>query len=117
MLEIQGLDELNGSYYIIFANYVYEMQPLSRHHPVGYQVIKTVKGRSVDRFLYGMYTSEKTPILPIHSHSLKSLALLDPPIARLVIPEVYDHFDEVLNVKITSEKLMSALCTTYQSIL
>jgi len=62
------------------------MEVLSRDHPIGYQVIKTVKGRSVDRFLYGMYTSEKTPSLPNHSHSLRSLALLDRPIAKIVIP-------------------------------
>jgi hypothetical protein len=105
---------LDGNSYIIFANYVYELQPLSHLHPVGYQVLKTVRGRSVDRFLYGMYTSEKTPSLPIHSHSLKSLALLQPPVAKLVIPEVYDHFDEVLNVRITSEKLISVLSMTHQ---
>lgn len=70
------------------------MRALNRDHPVGYQVIKTVRGRSVDRFLYGMYTSEKTPKLPIHSHSFKSLALLDYPIAKIAIPEVYDNFTD-----------------------
>lgn len=39
--------------YVVFANYVYDVAPLRRHHPAGFQVIETVKNKEVDRYIYG----------------------------------------------------------------
>jgi hypothetical protein len=52
-------------------------------HPGGNRVIETVIGREVDRFLYGMYSSELLPELPPHSHSAHCLKLTGQPLAKL----------------------------------
>lgn len=51
------------------------------------QVIRSVVNRDVDRYLYGMYSSEKHPELGAHSHSFRSLKLLEGPVAKLGIPQ------------------------------
>ncbi len=53
------------------------------NHPAGYQILKLVRNREIDRFIYGMYRAEKLPLLPASSHSKKSLALLGNPIAKI----------------------------------
>jgi cytochrome b involved in lipid metabolism len=45
--------------YIIFSNYVYDVSPLRYFHPCGYQIIEATKGKEIDRYVYGMYASEK----------------------------------------------------------
>lgn len=62
--------------YVIYNNYVYDASEVARHHPGGNKVIQTILGREVDRFLYGMYSSELLPSVLPHSHSLQALALL-----------------------------------------
>jgi hypothetical protein len=57
-------------------------------HPVGMQVIRSVVNRDIDRYLYGMYSSEKLPEIPEHSHSFRSLRLLNAPVAKLGITSV-----------------------------
>lgn len=47
--------------YIIFADYVYDAKELEETHPGGHKVIKLMKGREVDRFIYGMYSAELFP--------------------------------------------------------
>lgn len=57
--EIERTDkiaELTNNRYIIFANYVYESKELEETHPGGYKVIQLMRGREVDRFIYGMYS-------------------------------------------------------------
>lgn len=62
--------------YVIYNNYVYDASEVSKHHPGGRKVIQTIIGREVDRFLYGMYSSELLPTVLPHSHSLQALSLL-----------------------------------------
>ncbi len=40
--------------HFIFADYVYKLAPLLVSHPGGYQIIDKIRGREVDRFIYGM---------------------------------------------------------------
>lgn len=47
--------------YVIFANYVYDARNFEKYHPGGYRVIELVRGREVDRFIYGMYSVELFP--------------------------------------------------------
>jgi hypothetical protein len=42
---------------LIFADYVYDIETLRGLHPGRQQVIEMVKGREIDRFLYGMYAA------------------------------------------------------------
>jgi hypothetical protein len=49
---------LPQSDYVIFGNQIYDAAPLKYDHPGGYEVIASVKNKSVDRYLYGMYASE-----------------------------------------------------------
>lgn len=62
--------------YVIYNNYVYDASEVAKHHPGGNKVIQTIIGREVDRFLYGMYSSELLPSVLPHSHSLQALSLL-----------------------------------------
>lgn len=44
--------------FISFANYVYDLSTMNIFHPAGLEVIKSVKSKEVDRYIYGMYASE-----------------------------------------------------------
>lgn len=95
--ELEALDHP----YVIFANYVYNAEELVLHHPGGARVIETVVGREVDRFLYGMYSSELMPELPAYSHSANCLDFVGEPVAKLEIPPTYEGFkEEITKVKI-----------------
>ncbi len=73
----------------VFANYVYNLDPLLYNHPCGYRIIDSVKGIEMDRYLYGMYEADRFPRIPTNSHGYLSLKLLDEPIAKINIPNVY----------------------------
>jgi len=55
---VSSLMLLPQSDYVIFGNQIYDAAPLKYDHPGGYEVIASVKNKSVDRYLYGMYASE-----------------------------------------------------------
>ena len=46
---------------MIFADYVYNITPLTTLHPAGYQIIQETEGREIDRFIYGMYRADNLP--------------------------------------------------------
>ena len=48
----QDLAFMNDDYFI-FADKVYDLHKILANHPGGYDVIKKIKGREVDRFIYG----------------------------------------------------------------
>lgn len=66
------------------------MAPLKLTHPAGYQIIESVKNREIDRFIYGMFRTEKHPFLPASSHSYKSFELLGKPVAKIDIPSPFE---------------------------
>ena len=78
---------------MIFANHIYDAKGLEENHPGGYRVIQLVKGREVDRFIYGMYSAELYPELKAYSHSISSLQLVGNPIAKIVTPPTYSGFN------------------------
>lgn len=78
--------------YVIYNNYVYDATELINYHPGGKKVIQTILGREVDRFLYGMYSSELLPSIPPHSHSVGALSLLKEPVMKISIPPPYRNF-------------------------
>mgnify|MGYP000395063807 CR=1 FL=1 len=87
--------------YVIFNDYVYDARNLEKQHPGGYKVIELVRGREVDRFIYGMYSAELYPELAPYSHSMYSLELVGNPIAKLITPPIYEGFEyDVTQMKI-----------------
>ena len=56
-----------------------------------------MKGREVDRFIYGMYSAELYPALPPYSHSAYAMQLIGQPIAKLVVPQTYNGFRDEIN--------------------
>lgn len=78
--------------FVIFADDVYDMEPLRENHPAGFEIIEQLTGREIDRFVYGMYSSEYTPAVLPYSHSARFLDLLGSPIARLIHPNPYTGF-------------------------
>ena len=61
-------------------------------------MIELVKGREVDRFLYGMYSVELYPELAPISHSANSMQKVGPPIAKLVCPPTYSGINSEVNL-------------------
>jgi hypothetical protein len=60
--KITSLNELNPSgSYTVFANFVYKTDQLNSNHPAGYQIIKAVENKEVDRYIYGSCTNEELP--------------------------------------------------------
>jgi hypothetical protein len=92
--EIGSIEEINKvtDNYFIFSNYVYDAKGLTEEHPGGHKVIELMKGREVDRFIYGMYAPELYPDLPVWSHSALSMQLAGSPVAKLVVPPTFAGF-------------------------
>ena len=84
--------------FLIFADYVYDARGFEKEHPGGFKVIELVKGREVDRFIYGMYSVELYPELAPISHSADSMQKIGLPIAKLVCPPTYSGINEEFNV-------------------
>lgn len=82
----------------VFANYVYDLTPLETYHPLGFRIIESIKNREFDRYIYGMYSTERAPLIVPHSHSLKAFDLLDNPIAKISIPSLYEGLEENHNI-------------------
>lgn len=78
--------------YIIYNNHVYDATDLVSYHPGGKKVIQTIIGREVDRFLYGMYSSELLPSVLPHSHSVGALSLMKEPVMKIFVPPPYRNF-------------------------
>ena len=115
--EIKSLKQLEaGKEYIIFNNHVFDLAALGSWHPVGLQVIRSVVNRDVDRYLYGMYSSEKLPEIPEHSHSFRSLKLLNPPVAKLGITSVCSNTitEEEFKVSVDSYTCISRSGDLYE---
>ena len=90
ILSITWLDSSKD--YCMFANYIYELSPLKKWHPAGYQIIESVKNKEIDRYIYGIFASEDLPEVQLHSHTFKSLELLGNPIAKLNIIPIFTGF-------------------------
>jgi hypothetical protein len=73
---------------------VYDATKVVKHHPGGQKVINSILGREVDRFLYGMYSSELVPEVLPHSHSTGALTLLRDPLIKIAIPSPYQGFQD-----------------------
>lgn len=94
---------------------MYNLEGLKVNHPVGYQVVNSVKNKEMDRYLYGMYTSETSPGLPLNSHSFKSMDLLGEPIGVLSVQSPYAGFSEQpMDVQLKSVSLVSERGKIYQ---
>jgi hypothetical protein len=103
IIEIKHTKDLLKSQipYVIYNNYVYDATQVMKHHPGGIKVIQTILGREIDRFLYGMYSSELCPEVLPYSHSVKALALLRQPIMKIVTPPPYNNFiEDQISVKV-----------------
>jgi hypothetical protein len=87
--------------YVIYNGYVYDATKVIKHHPGGQKVISSILGREVDRFLYGMYSSELCPEVLPHSHSTAALTLLHHPVLKIATPSPFNDFsDSMVAVKI-----------------
>ena len=78
----------------IFANYVYDITPLEKFHPQGYRIIDSIKDRDFDRYMYGMFATERAPFVKPHAHSFRSFDMLEPPIAKISIEPLYQGLKE-----------------------
>ena len=77
----------------MFANYIFDLSALQKFHPCGYRIIESIKYRDFDRYLYGMYRTERDPKVPTNKHSFKALTLVGDPVAKLSIPPIYKNLD------------------------
>jgi hypothetical protein len=59
--KVKSVAELKGKggqeAYVVFANYIYKIQPLKHFHPCGYQIINSIGDREMDQYMYGIYRS------------------------------------------------------------
>ena len=51
------------------------------NHPGGYELIKNIKGREVDRYIYGSEPLEAVEKMYLHAHSSNFMKLAGDPIA------------------------------------
>lgn len=94
LLLVETLDNFGKAEMIgVFANYVFNIEPLLRFHPMGFSIIESVRGREFDRFLFGSSPTERLPAIPPNNHSLRSIDLLGPPLAKIHILPLYDNLE------------------------
>jgi len=73
---------------------VYDVSPLRINHPAGYQIVRAVRNKEVDRFIYGSCAADELPEVPIWSHSYKSFTLMEDPVAKIEISSTFAGFDK-----------------------
>lgn len=52
---------------------MYRLSPFLTCHPGGFQIVNEIRGREVDRFLFGVEVLEKFDMIKKVSHSAKSI--------------------------------------------
>jgi hypothetical protein len=114
--KVRSVKELNpDKTYIIFANNIYDIQPLRYNHPAGYQICSVLKNKEVDRYIYGSCVADELPDVPMWSHSYKSFTLMDNPVARLAIQPTFEGFDKPeVECQIPHVHLISGKGNVYQ---
>lgn len=68
--------------FFIFNDLVY-LIPSPDFHPGGRKVIEEIRGREVDRFIYGSMFTEGNPKMKPFNHPKQSMQIVGPPIAAL----------------------------------
>lgn len=74
------------------------MSSVITNHPGGYELINSVRGREVDRFIYGSEAVESVEKMRVHSHSAASIAMAGPPIGFLASTCPFNNMDEINDV-------------------
>lgn len=72
--------------YMIFADHVYNTEKFRHLHPGGKYIIDSLKGREIDRFIYGMYAPETLPNFSPFEHSQQIFKAIGPPEFKLNQP-------------------------------
>lgn len=96
--------------FVVFANYIYDTDPLKINHPAGYQIVEVVRNKEVDRYIYGSEVAAELPEVSMWSHSYKSFTLMDDPVARVNIEPTFDGFETpevecvIPEIKLISQK-------------
>ena len=80
--------------YCVFNDYVYSLNEVYSNHPGGYQIISNVRGREIDRFIYGMEGIEVLEGKPKFSHSRWAMNLAGEPIAKFDRVNPYAGMEE-----------------------
>lgn len=75
--------ELSKLNYVVFADYVWDLNRVTWLHPAGSKLIDLVNGREIDRFIYGMSTEESIKNLGGFEHSRCAMTAAGKPILRL----------------------------------
>ena len=87
--------ELRKFNYVVFGDYVWDLNRKLWVHPGGNRLIKLVRGREIDRFIYGMYTEETTTNLNPVEHSKNSMMAPGNPLFRISQTPVYKGMPSV----------------------
>lgn len=99
----------------IFANYIYDLSPLVRLHPIGFKIVESVMDRELDRYLYGMYRSQRMNFISTNVHSYKALNLVGKPVGKIDVPSVYTGLeDDFVEVKIQKVRELSLKGDIYE---
>lgn len=75
--------ELQGLRYVMFADYVWDLNRVDWVHPAGAKLIDLVNGREIDRFIYGMSTEESMKELAAFEHSKCAMTAAGQPTIKL----------------------------------
>lgn len=92
--------------YFIFADKVYDIDKVITSHPGGYELINNIRGREVDRFLYGSEPLETVDFKKLHSHTSNSIKLAGDPIAVLSSVSPFANMDDMNHVVMDKQLIM-----------
>ncbi len=90
----QDLARMNEDYFI-FADKIYDIHNVLANHPGGYELIKSIRGREVDRYIYGTEPLELFHNkMFLHRHTSNALSLAGSPIGILSSVNPYTSMED-----------------------
>lgn len=85
---------MNGDYFI-FSDKVYDLHNVMSNHPGGYELIKNIRGRDVDRFIYGSEPLEAVDKMFLHRHTAGCMKLAGQPVAEFATTLPFNNMRDV----------------------
>lgn len=94
--------------YFIFADKVYDIHKVLANHPGGYELIKSIRGREVDRYIYGTEPLELFhDKMFLHRHTSNALSLAGSPIGILASVNPYTSMEDTNKCYVHSTKKLN----------
>lgn len=99
---------------VVYGNNVYDISSMIEWHPAGFELLQGAKNGEVEKYLFGVYSSNKLLSIKNHPHTSNAPNLLQNPIAKLDIPSCYQGLGRINTVTVDQLRLVSSGAEVYE---